>query len=135
MPGRSDLLAFVLAIVRDPGLAALALRRLPPGAESFQAAREAALEVCRRRKRRVPLSEAAIDALQHAASSSPDSLAPATLRSALGRVGGQPRSLLAMRYRKGMSLPLIARRVKETVHKTQQALHRARLLVEKAAGP
>lgn len=131
MPERSDLFAFVLALVRDPLLAAQAMRGLPPGFETPRAAREAAVAVCRRRKRPLALDSAAIDALEKALAA-PSGLRAEALRKSLDRVGRQDRSLLIMRYRQGMGLVQIARRVKNTVTKTQKALHRARMALEQA---
>lgn len=127
MAGRSDLFALVLSLTRDFALAEEAMGRIPAGQESPRSAREAALAACRSRKRPVALTPAAMDALERAGAARPADQPPDFLRESLARAGGQARSLLAMRYRQGMTVAQIARRTKNTLLKTQKALHRARL--------
>ena len=130
---RSHIFSFLLAIVRDPVLAAEAMRRVVKGEESIRRAREAALSVCRERNREIQLKPASLDALERAASGGLG-VQPENLRAALLRLGRQDRSLLAMRYREAFSLERIARRTKDTLAKTQKALHRARTALFLAMG-
>jgi DNA-directed RNA polymerase specialized sigma24 family protein len=128
---RSSIFAFLLAMVRDPGLAAEAMRRLSPGAESIPKAREIAIALCRKRKREILLTPASLDALERAASGA-SAVPPDVLSTALAQVDRQARSLLAMRYRDGMGLEQIARWTKTTVAKAQKSLHRARTSLAQA---
>jgi hypothetical protein len=111
---RSGLFAFILSVVRDFALAERIMREPEP--------REAVL----RMSRGIALTPAAIAAVDLAAGREPESGWLEAVELCLDEAGGQARSILAMRYRDGMSGAEIARRTKTTATAVHEALSRAR---------
>ncbi len=132
---RSSLFAFILSLVRDFDFAEEAMREaalaiseqwadFKPGTDfGARAARTARDKVSRRA---ILLTPEAIAAVEKVAGEESQAGWPEALQRCLDRAGGQTRSMLAMRYRDGMSGREIARRTKTTPSAVHRALSRAR---------
>jgi DNA-directed RNA polymerase specialized sigma24 family protein len=118
--GESDLFAFVLSVVRDFSLADEAMRKIAGGTSPKDAIARAT------RKKPVALSAPAIEGIERAREAVPAAGWPEAVRACLSETGPYARSVLAMRYRDGLSVPDIARRTKSRNGQVQAALCRAR---------
>ena len=141
MKHRSSLFAFILSVVRDFALAeevmqevAVSVCESPEesrpgssfGARAAGIARATIVTLCRERGREIPLGPEAIEGIARAAQAEPAANWLEAVRPCLEEAGGKTRSVLAMRYRQGMSGPEIARRTKSTAAAIHLALSRAR---------
>lgn len=141
MRHRSNLFAHILSVVRDFAFAEEVMQEVAVaaceqgedfrpgtnfGAWAARIARNTIFNLGRSRRREIPLSPAAIEAIERAAETEPATSWIEAIRKCLESSGGKTRSVLAMRYRDGMSGADIARRTKTTVTAIHAALSRAR---------
>lgn len=141
---RSDLFAFVLSLVRDFAFAEEVLQEVAVvvcdqwadfapgthfGAWAARIARNKIFNLSRVARREIPLSPEAVDAVQRAAESLPESSGLEAVRDCLDGVTARVRSLLSMRYREGLSGADIARKTGTTVTAVHMALSRARAVL------
>ena len=115
--GDPGLFSFVLSIVRDFALAAKVMREADP--------REAVLRMSR------ALSPEAVAAIDHADQKEPAAGWLEAVRKCLEGADRRTRSLLAMRYRDGLSVAGIARRTKTTPAAVHSSLFRIRASLAK----
>ena len=138
---RSNLLAFILSIVRDFAFAEEILQEVAVvvcdqwedfkpgtnfGAWAAQIARNKIFNLNRVSRRELLLSPEAIAGIERAVEVEPEASSLDAVRKCLETVTDRIRSVLAMRYREGLSGAEIARRTQSTVTAVHMALSRAR---------
>jgi RNA polymerase sigma-70 factor (ECF subfamily) len=138
---RTSLFGFVLSVVRDFGfaeeatqeVAAVACERWADfrpgtdfGAWAAEIARDKICRMSRAARCEILLSREAVEAVEKAFEEKPPAPWIDAVKSCFERLGGRTRSVLAMRYRDGMSGEQIARRTKHTASAVHAALSRAR---------
>lgn len=119
-PDRHALFAFVLSVVRDLELADRVMRERDPRAAVLG-------------RRGNALTPGAIAAVDRAFAQEGATGWLEAVGKCLEDAGGQARSILAMRYRDGMSGAEIARRTKTTAAAVREALFRARAMLTRCA--
>jgi DNA-directed RNA polymerase specialized sigma24 family protein len=119
----SEDFAFALSIIRDFALAEKVMRGPGP--------REAVLEMSRAGLRGIALSREAVEAVARADREEPAAGWLEAVRKCLEGSDRRTRSLLAMRYRDGMSVGEISRRTKATPTAVHSSLFRVRASLAK----
>ncbi len=139
---RDDVYAYVATLLRDRGAAedvtALAFERAYRKRKSFRRergsqrawlfgiARNAALDELRRRRRLAPLVADAVESVpEHDSEGVEQALRRLAVRSALARLGGRERELIALKFHAGLSNAEIGRVLRTSETNAGTMLHRA----------
>lgn len=141
---RSNLFAFILSIVRDFAFAEEVLQEVAVvvcdqwedfetgtnfGAWAARIARNKIFNLNRASRRELLLSPEAIAGIERAVEVEPEAGSLDAVRKCLDTVTDRVRSMLAMRYREGLSGGEIARRTKTSVTAVHMALSRSRAVL------